>query len=222
MTSVWAPPRPRPSRSPTRARPPSRPRRSRPRTPESSPSSPARPAWPATPIAVAGIVRGAGGAHPPAPRARGQHDHRGQQDGAWDAPVASPTSPPRPSTASCRPTHHHRLRLGHGRQQLVGPVVHGDQLGRAAHHDRHALVSGGQASEFPLAGGTCAGATLQPAADCTVSVSFKPGGTGARSATHGRGRLGRRRRERGAVGHGRRPARDRRWRRRPRRWTSVS
>ncbi len=45
------------------------------------------------------------------------------------------------------------------------------------------LVSGGQASEFPLAGGTCAGATLQPAGDCTVLVSFKPGGTGTRSAS---------------------------------------
>ncbi len=45
------------------------------------------------------------------------------------------------------------------------------------------LVSGGQASEFPLAGGTCAGATLAPAATCTVSVTFKPGGTGARTAT---------------------------------------
>jgi hypothetical protein len=45
------------------------------------------------------------------------------------------------------------------------------------------LVSGGQASEFPLAGGTCAGATLAPAATCTVSVSFKPGGTGAREAS---------------------------------------
>jgi hypothetical protein len=45
------------------------------------------------------------------------------------------------------------------------------------------LVSGGQASEFPLAGGTCAGTTLAPAATCTVSVSFKPGGTGLRTAS---------------------------------------
>ena len=45
------------------------------------------------------------------------------------------------------------------------------------------LVSGGQASEFPLAGGTCAGATLAAGGTCTVSVSFKPGGTGERSAS---------------------------------------
>jgi WD40 repeat protein len=45
------------------------------------------------------------------------------------------------------------------------------------------LVSGGQASEFPLAGGTCAGATLEPAAACTVLVSFKPGAIGERDAS---------------------------------------
>ena len=45
------------------------------------------------------------------------------------------------------------------------------------------LVSGGQAPEFPLAGGTCAGATLPPGGTCTVSVTFKPGGTGSRSAS---------------------------------------
>jgi hypothetical protein len=45
------------------------------------------------------------------------------------------------------------------------------------------LVSGGEASEFPLAGGTCAGATLAAGATCSVSVSFKPGGTGARTAS---------------------------------------
>jgi hypothetical protein len=45
------------------------------------------------------------------------------------------------------------------------------------------LVSGGQASEFPLAGGTCAAATLASAATCTVSVLFKPGGTGSRQAS---------------------------------------
>jgi Abnormal spindle-like microcephaly-assoc'd, ASPM-SPD-2-Hydin/HYDIN/CFA65/VesB-like, Ig-like domain/Cep192 domain 4 len=38
-------------------------------------------------------------------------------------------------------------------------------------------------SEFPLAGGTCAGATLAPGDTCTVSVAFKPGTTGDRSAT---------------------------------------
>jgi trimeric autotransporter adhesin len=38
-------------------------------------------------------------------------------------------------------------------------------------------------SEFPLAGGTCAGATLAPAATCTVSVGFKPEAAGSRSAT---------------------------------------
>jgi hypothetical protein len=38
-------------------------------------------------------------------------------------------------------------------------------------------------SEFPLAGGTCAGATLAPAATCTVSVAFKPAAAGSRSAT---------------------------------------
>ncbi len=45
------------------------------------------------------------------------------------------------------------------------------------------LVSGGQASEFPLAGGTCAGAALQPAQTCTVSVFFKPSVTGGASAS---------------------------------------
>jgi len=45
------------------------------------------------------------------------------------------------------------------------------------------LVSGGEASEFPLAGGTCAAATLTPAATCTVSVEFRPGGVGLRSAS---------------------------------------
>ncbi|HEY1280653.1 MAG TPA: choice-of-anchor D domain-containing protein [Acidimicrobiales bacterium] len=38
-------------------------------------------------------------------------------------------------------------------------------------------------AEFPLAGGTCAGATLAPADTCTVSVAFKPAATGSRSAT---------------------------------------
>jgi len=38
-------------------------------------------------------------------------------------------------------------------------------------------------SEFPLAGGTCAGATLAPADTCTVSVAFKPAAGGTRSAT---------------------------------------
>jgi hypothetical protein len=38
-------------------------------------------------------------------------------------------------------------------------------------------------SEFPLAGGTCAGATLAPAATCTVSVAFKPEAAGSRTAT---------------------------------------
>ncbi len=45
------------------------------------------------------------------------------------------------------------------------------------------LVSGGEASEFPLAGGTCAAATLAPAATCTVSVEFRPGGVGLRTAS---------------------------------------
>ena len=45
------------------------------------------------------------------------------------------------------------------------------------------LVSGGEASEFPMAGGTCDGATIPAGATCTVSVSFKPGGTGERSAS---------------------------------------
>jgi hypothetical protein len=38
-------------------------------------------------------------------------------------------------------------------------------------------------SEFPLAGGTCAGVTLAPGDTCTVSVAFKPAASGDRSAT---------------------------------------
>jgi hypothetical protein len=45
------------------------------------------------------------------------------------------------------------------------------------------LLSGGQASEFPLAGGSCAATSLAPTATCTISVFFKPAGIGLRQAS---------------------------------------
>jgi hypothetical protein len=44
-------------------------------------------------------------------------------------------------------------------------------------------VIGANPGDFVLGTNTCAGATLAPAANCTVGVSFNPAATGARSAT---------------------------------------
>jgi hypothetical protein len=45
------------------------------------------------------------------------------------------------------------------------------------------VLNGGSAASFPLAGNSCAGATLAPGATCSVSLTFVPSGPGTETAT---------------------------------------
>jgi len=107
-----------------------------------------------------------------------------QQDGTWDAPSSTATLTANgvngELSASPSTLDFGSVTIGTTSSARSFTVTNDGSLPTTI---GTVLVSGGEASEFPLAGGTCAGATLAAGGTCTVSVSFKPGGTGERDAS---------------------------------------
>jgi Abnormal spindle-like microcephaly-assoc'd, ASPM-SPD-2-Hydin/Cep192 domain 4/HYDIN/CFA65/VesB-like, Ig-like domain len=107
-----------------------------------------------------------------------------QQDGTWDAPSSTATLTANgvngELSASPSTLDFGSVTIGTTSSARSFTVTNDGSLPTTI---GTVLVSGGEASEFPLAGGTCAGATLAAGGTCTVSVSFKPGGTGERAAS---------------------------------------